>query len=75
LEKIRRKSTQTNLQQINNTKNNSTKKNSYEKNEVAIAKNSINKSTKNWSHMKKKNPTTTFKQLLKTKIFKNKKNI
>jgi hypothetical protein len=46
LEKIRRKSTQTNLQQINNTKNNSTKKNSYEKNEVAIAKNSINKSTK-----------------------------
>jgi hypothetical protein len=34
LEKRRRKSTQTNLQQINKTK-----KNSYEKNDVAIAKN------------------------------------
>jgi hypothetical protein len=38
LEKRRRKSTQTNLQQINNTKKNQLKK-SYEKNEVAIAKN------------------------------------
>jgi hypothetical protein len=45
LEKKRRKSTQINLQQINNTKKiNSTKKKSYEKNEVVIAK---NKSTKN----------------------------
>jgi len=40
--------------------------NSYEKNEVAIAK---NKSTKNWSHMKK-NPTITFIQLLRTKKLK-----
>jgi len=31
----------------------------------------INKSTKNWSHMKK-NLTTTFIQLLRTKISKNK---
>jgi len=46
LEKERRKSTQTNLQQIN-------------------------KSTKNWSHMKK-NLTTTFIQLLRTKTIKNK---
>ena len=48
------------MQQI---KINSTEKNSYEKNEVAIAK---NKSTKNWSHMKK-NPTITFIQLLRKK--------
>jgi hypothetical protein len=47
LGKKRRKSTQTNLQQIN-------------------------KSTKNWSHMKK-NPTTIFTQLLRTKAIKNKK--
>jgi len=46
LRKKRRKSTQTNLQQIN-------------------------KSTKNWSHMKKK-PTTIFIQLLRTKAIKNK---
>ena len=32
-------------------------------------KNPINKSTKNWSHMKK-NPTTTFLQLLRTKKLK-----
>jgi hypothetical protein len=45
LGKKRKKITQTNLQQINNTKKiNSTKKNSYEKNKVVIAK---NKSTKN----------------------------
>jgi len=34
--------------------------------------NPINKSTKNWSHMKKKIPTTTFIQLLRTKTIKNK---
>jgi hypothetical protein len=34
-------------------------------------KNPINISTKNWSHMKK-NPTTTFIQLLRTKTIKNK---
>ena len=45
---------------------NSYEKNSYEKNKVAIAK---NKSTKNWSHMKK-NPTITFIQLLRTKKLK-----
>ena len=31
-----------------------------------------NKSTKNWSHMEKKNPTTTFIKLLRTKKLKNK---
>jgi hypothetical protein len=44
LEKKRRKSTQTNLQQINSTKKILMKK----------FKNLINKSTKNWSHMKNK---------------------
>jgi len=33
--------------------------------------NPINKSTKNWSHIKK-NPTITFIQLLRTKTIKNK---
>ena len=44
-----------------------------EKNKFAIAKNlkiPINKSTKNWSHMKK-NLTTKFIQLLRTKTIKN----
>jgi len=52
----RRKSTQTNLQQINSTKKIIWKK----------FKNPINKSTKHWSYMKK-NHTITFIQLLRTK--------